>query len=273
MNRRSTLTFLSSLIGLGLVGLSAISASADTLDEIMARKKILVAIDLGNPPHGMMDAAFKPTGSDVETAQLLAKDLGVELEIVQVSTPNRVQYLMAKKADVVISALSITDERKKVIDFSTAYAELQCVVAAPKAMQVSSYSDLGGKGGISVTRGTVNDQELTRGTANVKDVTITRFEDDPTSTTAITSGQLKIYATSLPLLNQLRKDNPQLDLDTKFVMKGFPLGVALRKNEPKLKAKLDEWVTANLKNGKLVDIYQRYHGVKLVPEELAAKSS
>ncbi|WP_442855201.1 hypothetical protein [Bosea sp. PAMC 26642] len=71
----------------------------------------------------------------------------------------------------------------------------------------------------------------------------------------------------------MRKDNPSLDLDTKFVMKGFPLGIAFRKNEPKLAAKLNEWVTANLKNGKLVEIYGRYHGVKLVPEELAAKSS
>jgi len=272
MNRRSANLLLSSLVGLSFTGLMAGPAFADGLDTIMQRKKLMVAIDLGNPPHGMMDKDFKPTGSDVETAHLLAKDLGVELEIVQVSTPNRVQFLLTNKADIVISALSITDERKKVIDFSTAYAELQCVVAAPKAMKIASYADLGGKGAISVTRGTVNDQELTRGTANVKDVKITRFEDDPTSTVAITSGQLQIYATSLPLLNQLRKDNPSLDLDTKFVMKGFPLGIAFRKNEPKLAAKLNEWVTANLKNGKLVEIYGRYHGVKLVPEELAAKS-
>lgn len=270
MNRRHLL--LSGVLGLGLLASSAMPALADTLDTIMQRKKIMVAIDLGNPPHGMMDGSFKPTGSDVETAALLAKDLGVELEIVQVSTPNRVQFLMANKADVVISALSITEERKKVIDFSTAYAELQCVVAAPKAMSIASYADLGGKGGIAVTRGTVNDQELTRGTNGVSGVQITRFEDDPTSTTAITSGQLQIYATSLPLLNQLRKDNPKLDLDTKFVMKGFPLGIALRKNEEKLQAKLNEFVKKNLDNGKLVEIYHRYHGVTLVPADLAAKS-
>ncbi|MCZ0733601.1 transporter substrate-binding domain-containing protein [Phreatobacter sp. AB_2022a] len=272
MDRRSATLFLSGLAGLPLLGLSAVPAAADGLDTIMQRKKLLVAIDLGNPPHGMMNAEFKPTGSDVETARLLAQDFGVELEIVQVSTANRVQYLMTNKADLVISALSITEERKRVIDFSTAYAELQCVVAAPKAMNIASYADLAGKGGIAVTRGTVNDQELTRGTAGVSGVQIVRFEDDPTSTVAITSGQLKIYATSLPLLNQLRKDNPQLDLDTKFVMKGFPLGIALRKNETKLRDKLNAWVRANLENGKLVEIYERYHGVRLVPAELAAKS-
>ncbi|EIM29922.1 transporter substrate-binding domain-containing protein [Microvirga lotononidis] len=253
---------------LGLTTLITTPGWADALDTIMQRKKILVAIDLGNPPHGMMDAAFKPTGSDVETAQNLAKDLGVELEIVQVTAPNRVQYLLANKADVVISALSITDERKKVIDFTRPYAELQCVVAAPKSMAISSYADLSGKG-VSVTRGTVNDQELTRGTANVPNVQIVRFDDDPTSVTGITSGQLQVFASSLPLINQLKKDNPNVDLETKFVMKGFPLGIAFRKNEPKLAAKLNDWVSANLKNGKLVEIYNRYHGVKIDPEKLA----
>ncbi len=272
MDRRHFNTLLAGTAGMGFAGLAVSPALADTYDTIMQRKKLMVAIDMGNPPHGMMDAAFKPTGSDVETAQLLAKDMGVEFELVQVATPNRVQYLLTNKCDMVISALSITDERKKVIDFSTPYAELQCVVAAPKAMEVKSYADLGGKGGISVTRGTVNDQELTRGTAAVKDVKIVRFEDDPTSTTAITSGQLKIYATSLPLLNQLRKDNPGLDLDTKFVMKGFPLGIAFRKNEPKLAEMLNAWVKTNLKNGKLVEIYKRYHGVTLSPDELATKA-
>ncbi|KAG1447567.1 hypothetical protein G6F57_017044 [Rhizopus arrhizus] len=130
--------------GLALA-VAAQSAVADTLDTIQQRKKILVAIDVGNPPHGMMDANFKPVGSDVETARLLAKDMGVELEIVQVTAPNRVQYLLSKQAAIVVSALSITDERKKVIDYSTPYAELQSIVAAPAAMDIKSYADLSGK--------------------------------------------------------------------------------------------------------------------------------
>lgn len=140
MNRRSANLLLSSLVGLSFAGLMAGPAFADGLDTIMQRKKLMVAIDLGNPPHGMMDKDFKPTGSDVETAHLLAKDLGVELEIVQVSTPNRVQFLLTNKADIVISALSITDERKKDIDFSTAYAELQCVSAVSALETVSGFS-------------------------------------------------------------------------------------------------------------------------------------
>ena len=71
----------------------------------------------GVPPYGMKDAALKSTGSDVETARLLAQDLGVELEIVPTTGANRVPFLQTNKADIVISSMSITPERQKVVDF------------------------------------------------------------------------------------------------------------------------------------------------------------
>ncbi|PIK72975.1 amino acid ABC transporter, partial [Methylobacterium frigidaeris] len=52
------------------------TARADLLDDVMKAKKIRVATDLAIPPSGMIDGNLKPIGSDVETAQLLAKDLG-----------------------------------------------------------------------------------------------------------------------------------------------------------------------------------------------------
>ena len=52
-------------------------AAADTLQTIRDRGRILVAIDISHPPYGMLDDKAQETGSDVETAKLLAKDLGV----------------------------------------------------------------------------------------------------------------------------------------------------------------------------------------------------
>ena len=108
----------------------AAAASADQLQDILAAKK-RVAIDLGVPPYGMKDAALKSTGSDVETARLLAQDLGVELEIVPTTGANRVPFLQTNKADIVISSMSITPERQKVVDFSVPYAAILAVVARP----------------------------------------------------------------------------------------------------------------------------------------------
>ena len=104
---------LAAALSLGL----AAAASADQLQDILAAKKLRVAIDLGVPPYGMKDAALKSTGSDVETARLLAQDLGVELEIVPTTGANRVPFLQTNKADIVISSMSITPERQKVVDF------------------------------------------------------------------------------------------------------------------------------------------------------------
>ena len=51
-------------------------AHADALDDIKKAGKIRIAIDLGVPPYGMTDDKLQPTGLDVETARLLAKDWG-----------------------------------------------------------------------------------------------------------------------------------------------------------------------------------------------------
>ena len=112
------------------------TASADALDDIKKAGKIRIAIDLGVPPYGMTDDKMQPTGSDVATAKALAKDWGLEFELVPTTGATRIPSLQTGKADLVISTLSITPERAKVIDFSKGYAVLRTVIAAPKSVNV-----------------------------------------------------------------------------------------------------------------------------------------
>src|SRR3954454_3302343 len=121
------------------------TARADLLDDIMKAKKIRIATDLAIPPSGMVDSAMRPTGSDVETAQLLAKDWGLELEFVQTTGATRIPNVQTNKADIIISTLSITPERAKVIDFTKPYAALQSVVGCLKSLPVKDWADLKGK--------------------------------------------------------------------------------------------------------------------------------
>jgi polar amino acid transport system substrate-binding protein len=264
MKKRNLL--VGSMLGLCLVSLSSF-AKADTLDTIRQRKKIMIAVDIGAPPYGMLDGQAKQSGSDIETAQLLAKDLGVELEVVPVSGPNRVPFLLTKKADVVIASFSVTDERKKVIDFSVPYAVIQVVVGGPSKSKITAFSDLANKT-VAVTRGTTSDQELSRGVKEVGDVNIVRYEDDATTNTAVSTGQQDYIAAAMSVIPAVKKNNPSRDVEPKFVMKTFPLGLGIRKNDPELKAWLDKWTQANLKNGKLNEIYKKYFGVSLPKEML-----
>lgn len=243
------------LAGVALLAFAG-AAHADQLDDVKAAKKIRVAIDLGSPPFGMNDSSMNATGSDVETARLLAKDLGVELEIVQTTGANRIPFLQTGKADVVVSSLSVTPEREKVIDFTTPYAKIQAVVAAPKAVAVKSFADLAGKR-VATARGTTNDRLATEG---AKGAQIVRFDDDSTLVTAIASGQVEIFATSPAIVKTVAGKVPALGVETKFVMQSFPLGIGLRKGEPKLQAWINDWVAKNNANGKLAEIYKRFHG-------------
>src|SRR5690349_24361195 len=155
MKRR---TILFAGIGAGLLAQG--EARADVLDNIMSSKKLRCATDLAIPPAGMVDANMQPTGSDVETARLLAKDWGVELEFVQTTGATRIPNVQTGKADIIISTLSVTPERAKVIDFSKPYAALQSVVGCLKSDQIKGWDDLKGKT-IGVSRGTTQDTTLT----------------------------------------------------------------------------------------------------------------
>lgn len=235
---------------------------ADTLTNVQQRKKLIVAIDLGTPPFGMVDEKAQKVGSDIETAQLLAKDLGVELEVVPVTGANRIPFLLTNKVDMVLSSFVITEERKKVIDFSRPYGVLTVGILGPVAAKVTSFKDLSGKT-IAATRGTTADQELGRGIKDVPNVKIVRFEDDATTSTAVATGQQEYIAAPVTILFNIKKSSPSSDLAVKFTMQDQPYAIGLRKNEPALKGYLDNWVTANLKNGRLNGIYQKYFGVPL----------
>lgn len=240
-------------------------ASANVLEEIQKRGEIRVATDLSIPPSGMLDAAMKPVGSDVETAQLLAKDWGVKLKFIETTGPTRIPNLQTGKADIIISTLSVTPQRAQVIDFSRAYAGLRSVIGAPAATKISDWNDLKGHA-ITVTRGTTQDSMLTK-EAMKNGVTIQRYDDDATLVTAAVSGQAYAVATSATLVNQIKKQNPDLAFEPKMTLTVFDLAIGLKKNEPELKEKLDQWIITNLKNGKLNAIYEKYHG-EPIPAEI-----
>jgi len=247
-----------------MVAFGTTAAHADLLDDIMKSKKIRISTDMAIPPSGMMDANLKPTGSDVETAQLLAKDLGLELEFVQTTGATRIPNIQTNKADIIISTLSVTPERAKVIDFTKPYAALQSVVACLKTTDVKSWEDLKGKT-IAVSRGTTQDTEL----SNMKDrnLTLARFDDDATMVTAAVSGQADCVATSATIANQVGVKNPSRTFEPKVLIRTFDLAIGVRKGEPRLIEKLNEWISTNLKNGKLNEIYKKFHGSEL-PQEM-----
>jgi len=253
------------LLSVGVSAIAAQAVQADALADIKQAKKVRIGIDLGLPPYGMMDAKLQATGLDVDVARLLAADLGVELELVSTTGASRIPNLQTNKADLIVSTLSITPERQKVIDFSVPYAPIQTIVFAPKSISIKSMADLAGKT-VATSRGTGMDTQLTR---EAKGANIVRYEDDATLITAAVTGQSDIIGGTGSHLHTVNEKNPAREMETKFVMYNFLAGIGLRKNEPELKAWVDGWVKANLNNGKLNTIFQKYFKQDLPPEILS----
>ncbi|MGB3291328.1 MAG: transporter substrate-binding domain-containing protein [Burkholderiaceae bacterium] len=247
--------------------MAAFGVRADALQNIQQRGTLLVGVDIGAPPYGMVDSNARQTGFDIDSAKSLAEYLGVKLEVVPVTGPTRVQFLRTNKVDAIMASFSITDERKKVIDFSEPYGVVPVVVGGPKAAKITSAKDLAGKA-IAVTRGTTSDQVITKSTKDVPGVSIVRYQDDATTNTAVLTGQQDYIVAAASVLPEIVKSDPKRDVVYKYTAVSFPMGVGLRQGEPQLKAKVNEWVAKNLKNGKLNDIYKKYFIGQSLPEEM-----
>jgi polar amino acid transport system substrate-binding protein len=253
------------LAGAALIAFAS-AAQADLLDNVKKAGKIRIAVAMGIPEYSYVDENLQPTGSDVDTAKLIAKDLGVKLELVQITNAARVPSVQTGKADLVVSSLGITDERKKAIDFSVPYATLALVVAAPADVAIKNYADLTGKR-IGVTRATTNDQDIS---ANAKGANIVRFEDDATLITSVVSGQVDIISSQSAVINGINKKMANSPLQTKFVEKETVLGIGIPKGETGMKTWLDQWVKTNFDNKVLRGIYRKYHNADL-PDDLTSR--
>lgn len=245
-----------------LLPLLAGAARADLLDDIIGRGRIRVAIDTAAPPFGLQNEQNQPDGADVETARQMAKDLGVELEIVPVTSANRIAYLQSRRADVTMSSLSITPERAKAVAFSTPYGAINAVILAPKNVEIKSPQDLVGKR-ISVTRGTTNETDLVA--IAPQGATIVRFDDEASSVGALATGQVDAYATGYPLALPLIRRFPDRGYEGKLELRRSYYAAGVRRDEPGLLHWVNTWIWFRLNDGSLGRIYQKWVGTALPP--------
>jgi polar amino acid transport system substrate-binding protein len=244
--------FLSTALLLGLPH----RAKADALDDILKAKVIKVAVPQDFAPFGSAGTDMKPQGYDIDVANLIGKELGVKVEIIAVTSANRIPYLQTKKADLVISSLGKNPEREKVIDFSVAYAPFFSGVYGTKDLKVAKFEDLAGKT-IGATRGAIEEQEIT--TAAPSSATVKRYEDNNATISAFISGQVDLIATGNVIAAAIAEKAPPARTPmVKFVIKDSPCHIGLNKDEPKLLAKVNEIIAKAKSSGELAKISEKW---------------
>lgn len=241
-------------------------AQADQLQDIEKRGVIRIAVPQDFPPFGSVGTDLQPQGYDIDMAHYLAKQLKVKLQLVPVTSANRVPYLQTDKVDLVISSLGKNPEREKVIDFSRPYAPFFLGVFGPKESELKDVAALGGKT-VGVTRGAVEDMVLTE--VAPKEAQIKRYEDNNTTLSAYLSGQVQYVATGNLVIAALSRQNPAKAPVPSFMLKDSPCVIGLRKNEPALKAKVDDLIEQGIKDGTLEKLSQQWLKASL-PADFAA---
>lgn len=131
------------IIALGLTGSATY---ADTLDNVKKKGVLVVGTKVDYAPFGFKNVEGKPIGLEPDLAADVARRLGVKLELVPVTSANRMNFLQEGKIDLMIATMSVSDEREKVVGIiNPHYYATRVSVIAHKDAQMHDEADLDGK--------------------------------------------------------------------------------------------------------------------------------
>jgi polar amino acid transport system substrate-binding protein len=248
---------LSAAVAASVWCLASASHAQMALDNIQKTKLIKIAIPTDFPPYGFVGIDLKPQGLDIDMANFIAAKMGVKVELVPVTSANRIAYLQTKKADLVISTLGKNAEREKVIDFTSAYSPFFQGIYGPKSISIKSLADLGGKT-VAVTRGALEDQELTK--VAPAGAEIKRFEDNNATVSAFVAGQTQLLATGVSVAGVMMQKNPQLNAEYKLLLKDSPNFIGVGKGEDALRSRVNTIIAEAKKSGDIDKMAQKWLG-------------
>jgi polar amino acid transport system substrate-binding protein len=260
----------SAAIGLAfaaLVGLGA-PAVAQTTQEIKDKGQINIGMLVDFPPFGLINNEGKPDGYDADVARLLAGDLGVEANLVAVTGPNRIPYLLTGQVDILVASLGITPERAEQVDFSDPYAGIEIFVFGRSDDEVKGPEDLSGQS-IAVARASTQDTAITE--IAPADANIQRFDDDATAVQALLSGQVPLMGASNVVVSQVQAAQPD-QYDVKFSLRRQSQGIATRPGADDLMATINDFLARKKADGELNALHEKWLSAPL-PDFVAESAS
>ena len=202
------------------------SAAAGELSTVEAGK-LTMATNAAFPPYEMTTDAGDFEGIDIETAQAIADKLGLELQIDDMDFDAALLSVQQGKADIVMAGVTVTDERKAVMDFSDSYATGIQSIIVPEGSDIASPDDLAGKK-IGTQRGTTG---YIYCSDDFGDDNVVAYDDGLTAVQALNNGQVDAVVIDNAPAKEFIAANPGLKiLDTSYAEEDYAIGMA--KNSP-----------------------------------------
>ena len=247
--------------------LLAIAMTSLAATGMAQMKELKVAIDATYEPFTYKTPDGKPTGFDVDIASALCEQIKRKCVFVEQAWDGMIPGLQAKKYDVIISSMSITDDRKKVIDFSDKYYNTPSRVVVKNDIKVdASLAGLKGKK-IGVLKSSTQ-EKYALGELKKVGATVVAYEAQDQVYLDIKSGRLDgtvadvVEVGAAFLKKPEGKDygfvGPELN-DPKYLKYfGIGAGIALRKGETALKKELNDAIKAIRGNGTYAKVQAKY---------------
>jgi polar amino acid transport system substrate-binding protein len=244
---------------LGLLGVVlSLPASANTtnLDKITERGTLRVGMSTF-VPWAMRDKQGELIGFEIDVAKRLAADSGWQVEFVPTSWDGIIPALLAKKFDVIIGGMSITEERAKSVLFTTPYSHSGVQVAANKKLAegFTQFSDFNSRRvKIAARRGAFTVQVARETFPKAK---ILQFDDDAQAFQEVLNGNAHAVIASSPKPEQeVIKHNDLLFLPFSERLSKGNEAFAVRLGEEDKKAFFDNWIKARTADGWLAQRYE-----------------
>ena len=231
-------------LALALSLLFAAAALADsrvrTLQDIKDSGTLVIGVFSDKKPFGYVDENGDYQGYDVYFARRLAQDLGVELKLVSVDAPNRVEYLTSAKVDIILANFTVIPARAEVVDFALPYMKVALGVVSPDSALITTPEQLAGKT-LIVSKGTTAETYFAE---NHPEVRLLKFDTYTEAFNALLDGRGDALSTDNTEVLVWALENPGFTVGIESLGSLDTIAPAVQKGNDTVRAYIDEEIKA-----------------------------
>ena len=248
----------------GSGGESSDSEGGGKLASVQENGKIVMCTDAAWAPFEYIGADGEVTGVDIDIANKIAEGLGVELEIVNVSFDSISTYLANDEADMAIACITVTDERKEQMDFSTPYTTVQQYMIVMADDDTSTMEGLAGKAvgtHLGTTGDFLMDDEINGGVLEGTGAENKQYKTLPDAALAMKSGELQAIVCDSVLAENIVKSNGDafkcfpVKYDSGEEAEVENIAIAFNKGNEDLVAAVNEIIEPLIEDGTVEEFY------------------
>ena len=247
-----------------LTGCSGKATKDNSLNDIKEKKELIVGLDDNFPPMGFRDASGEIVGFDIDMAKEIGKRLGVKVTFKPVEWDGIILSLDNKDIDVIWNGLTITDKRKKQIDFSKVYLQNKQIIIVRSNSTISNKSNLKDKtAGLQL--GSSSE------TALAKDTTLTTSLKEVKKYSNNTEALLDLNAKRIDavIVDEVvgryyasKKPGEYKVLDENLGVEDY--GIGIRKNDTSFTAELNKLLEEMKNDGTVNTISKKWFGKDII---------